>query len=713
MRKVLAVLTLIASPVLAQNGSKAAPRGNPPGEWRYWGADAWSSRYSPLDQINASNFNNLQIAWTWSPGGTDEYFRSTPLYANGRMYSVGKQERHAFAIDPATGKQLWEYGLEEGIRFQKAPRPYSGRGLVYWSSGNNERIILVTPGYHMVSIDAKTGKPDPKFGKDGVVDLMEGLGIPLVPLAVDDTVALAYSDGFPYRQAKPGETWNAQTRTGADGTVGILGQIGASSPAIMVGDMIVVGNSHIHGYYPIRMTNNRSYIRGFDVKTGKQVWKFNLVPEPGEYGADTWERGTKMGTPGIGKVDAWAPYSADPELGLVYIPVGMPLIDEYGGHRPGANLYANSLIAIDAKSGQRKWHFQTVHHDIWDYDLPMSPNLLDIRINGRVRKVVAQTSKQGWIYTFDRATGEPIWPIVETPVMASEVPGEKAWPTQPIPSKPAPYSQQGFLPSDVIDYTPAIKDSAMKLFNRCRSGPYFIPASHAKATSGYTCSWYTPGASGGVNIDGGAAVDIETGMMYVGSQTGMSTMQIQKDPCSEFDYSSVHDACDQGGALPKPADYAPLPRGAGGFGGRGAGSQINGVSILKNKEYGGLTAYDMNSGDKKFWIANGGYLAPRRDTSGLFAGVNLPLRPSAGQAQVIATKSLVIYGTGRNGRVGNNEPNANLFAIDKATGKEVGKVKIPGVTTAVPMTYMHQGKQYIVFAIGEGANTKLVALKAP
>ena len=373
----------------------------------------------------------------------------------------------------------------------------------------------------MASLDAKTGLPDPKFGKNGVVDLMDGLGFPLVPLAVDDPGPLVISDAAPARKARPGETWDAKTKTGADGTVGIdpaLGQIGASCPPIIVNDVIIVGNSHIHGYYPIRVRNLPSYIRGFDVRTGKQLWKFNLVPEPGEFGAETWINGSKIGTPGVGKNDAWATYSADPELGLVYIPVGMPLMDEYGGHRPGNNLYGNSLVALDVKTGKRKWHFQMVHHDIWDYDTPMAPNLLDVTVDGKPRKIVAQTTKQGWLYVFDRVTGEPIWPIVETPVLQSEVPGEQASPTQPIPSKPAPYAQQGLVEADLIDYTPAIKEAALKLAKACRMGPYYIPAvaGRRQAPSGFTCSWYAPGASGGVNIDGGAAVDPETGMMYVG-----------------------------------------------------------------------------------------------------------------------------------------------------------------------------------------------------
>jgi quinoprotein glucose dehydrogenase len=412
-------------------------RGNVPGEWRVWGADAFSTRYSPLDQINASNFNALEMAWQWNAGtfGPDEYYRTTPLYANGRLFTVATTRRSAMAIDPETGETLWMYRLDEGIRWQKAPRQFAGRGPTYWTDGREERLLVVTPGYHLVSLDAKTGLPDPKFGKNGVVDLQDGLGFPLVPLAVDDSGSLIISDAAPARRAKPGETWDPVKKIGADGTVGIdpvHGQIAASSPAIMVGDVVVLGNSAIHGYYPIRVRNLPGYVRGFDVRTGKQLWLFNLVPQPGEFGAETWEKGSKIGSEGVGKNDAWATYSADPETGLVYIPVGMPLMDEYGGHRPGDNLFGNSLVAIDATTGKRKWHFQMVHHDIWDYDTPVAPNLFDAVVDGRPRKVVAQTTKQGFIYTFDRVTGEPIWPIVERPVPQSDIAGEK---TSPPPAR--------------------------------------------------------------------------------------------------------------------------------------------------------------------------------------------------------------------------------------------------------------------------------------
>ncbi len=707
-----------------QDGRGAAPpardnvRGNVAGEWRYWGGDAWSTRYSPLDQINPANFGKLAIKWQWSAGafGADEYYRTTPLYANGRLFTVASTRRVAIALDPETGETLWMWRPDEGIRWQKAPRQFAGRGLAYWTDGKSERVIITTPGYNLASLDAKTGLPDPKFGKAGIVDLMDGLGYPLVPLAVDDPGPLVISDAAPARKAKPGETWNAKTGTGADGTVGIdpaLGQIGLSSPAIVVNDVIVVGNSHIHGYYPIRLRNLSSYIRGFDVRTGKQLWKFNMIPEPGEFGADTWVNGTKPGTPGVGKVDAWAPYSADPELGLVYIPAGMPLIDEYGGHRPGHNLFGNSLIAIDVKTGKRKWHFQLVHHDIWNYDIPMAPNLLDVTIDGKRRKIIAQGTKQGWLYVFDRATGEPIWPIVEKPVMQSEVPGEVAAPTQPIPSRPAPYAQQGLVEADLIDYTPAIKEAALKIAKSCRMGTYFIPGSpgDGSAPSGLTCSWYAPGASGGVNIDGGAAADPDTGLLYVAAQSGLSTMQVVKDPCSEYRYSSPHDSCGELGALPPPPGY--VKGGRGGAGARASVvSSIGGVSILKPKELGGITAYNMNSGDKAWWIPNGGQLVPVETKDALFAGVTLPpAAPGRGQAQVITTKSLVIYGTGRSGGPPNAKP--QLYAVDKATGKQVGAVAIPSRTSALPMTFMHKGQQYIVFAAGSGATTSLVALTLP
>jgi quinoprotein glucose dehydrogenase len=378
-----------------------------------------------------------------------------------------------------------------------------------------------------------------------------------------------------------------------------------------------------------------------------------------------------------------------------------------------------------------------VHHDIWDYDTPMAPNLIDITVNGRLRRAIAQTTKQGFIYTFDRATGEPIWPIVETPVLQSDVPGEETSKTQPIPSRPAPYSQQGLEEDDLIDYTPEIKAAALHLARLCRMGPYYVPPSAIDGTSKYHCSWYAPGASGGVNIDGGAAIDPQTGMMYVGSQSGLSTTEVGKDPCSEFRYTqaggnSPRNSCGKLGAPAPPPGYVPPPPGAGragggrGGGGRGGGaattsykdaspgtSSIAGISILKPKtpfELGGITAYNMNTGEKVWRIPNGGRMTtpapnPNSPDAALFAGVTLPLQgPSRGQPQVITTRTLMIYGTGRSAGAA---PDGvfRIHAVDKASGKEVGAVASPANTSAVPMTFLLNGRQYIVFAVGAGAAT--------
>jgi quinoprotein glucose dehydrogenase len=388
---------------------------------------------------------------------------------------------------------------------------------------------------------------------------------------VDDNLSFEVSDTRRPRKAKPGETVG-------QGKGHRRGRQRRHRSVVRPGCEQLPGDHHrrrgrgrqlAHSrYYPTRVRNLPGWIRGFDIKTGKQLWKFNLIPQPGEAGAETWKNGSKIGTEGVGKNDAWAPYSADPDLGLVYIPVGMPLSDEYGGHRPGDNLYGNSLVALDVKTGKKKWHFQMVHHDIWDYDTPMAPNLLNIRLNGRDRRIVAQTTKQGFIYTFDRETGEPIWPMPETPVLQSQVPGEETSKTQPIPSKPAPYAQQGLEEDDLIDYTPEIKAAALHLAKLCRMGPYFIPASAIDGSTPQHCSWYAPGAAGGVNIDSGAAVDPETGMLYVASQSVLSTTEIGHDPCSEFRYTQAsgngpNNSCGKLGAPAPPPGYVPPVRGGG------------------------------------------------------------------------------------------------------------------------------------------------------
>ena len=620
-------------------------RGNVPGEWRYWGGDAWSTRYSPLDQINASNFGKLKVAWQWNAGafGQDEYYRTTPLYANGRLFTVATTRRIAAAIDPENGETLWMWRMDEGIRWQKAPRQFAGRGPAYWTDGASERVIVATPGYHLASLDAKTGLPDPKFGKNGIVDLMDGLGFPLVPLAVDDAGPLVISDAAPARKARPGETWNEKTKTGADGTVGIdpaLGQIGISCPPIVVNDVIIVGNSHIHGYYPIRLRNLPSYIRGFDVRTGKQLWKFNLVPEPGEFGADTWVNGTKPGTPGVGKVE---------RVGAVLRRPGARARLHPGRHAADGRVRRTSPrrqpLRQQPRRARREDREAQValpdgaprHLGLRHADGAEPARCHDRRQAAEDHRAVDQAGLALRVRSRDRRAD--LADRRDAGARRATCPANRRRRRSRFRASPRRMRSR--------DSSKPISSTTRRRSRRPRSS-WRRPAAWGRITfprrlgdgtapSGLTCSWYAPGASGGVNIDGGAAVDPETGLLYVAAQNGLSTMQLVKDPCSEFRYSSPHDSCGQLGALPPPPGYQ---KSDGRGGGRtAAANNIGGVSIVKPKELGGITAYNMSSGDKAWWIPNGGQLVPVETKDPLFAGVTLPpAAPGRGQAQIITTQ---------------------------------------------------------------------------
>lgn len=666
----LAVLALAVGPGAAEARQQGAS-----GEWRFWGGDAGSTRYSSLDAIGPANAGDLTVAWRWKSanfGPTPEnYYRATPIYANGRLYTVAGERRAAVAIDPATGETLWVYRLDEGLRWEKAPRRFSGRGLSYWADGDDERILLITPGYHMVALDAKTGLPIPSFGKNGIVDLHEGLGYEIVPWAGDPGPIQYNGDDGPWR-ARPGDPK-------ADGSVGIdpaEGMIGNSSPGIVVGDVYVVGNSAVQGYYPKRLRNIQGTIRGFDIRTGRQLWLFHQIPQEGQFGIETWHDDSWKTA---GKVDAWAPYSADIERGIVYIPSGPPHNDWYGGHRPGDNLFSESVIALDVKTGERIWHYQVLHHDIWDYDLPTAPNLVDITVDGRRIPAIVQTSKQGFAYVFDRTNGEPVWPIEEKPVPKSDTPGEWTSPTQPFPSKPAPYTMQGVSEDDLIDYTPELRARALELLERCRTGPLYTPAvARNSPTDGKSCGWQAPGANGGVNIMGGAAVDPETGILYVASQDGATCITLESDPeRSEMQYVSTGAGC-------------------------GSPSNLQGLSIFK-PPYGSITAIDLKTGEHVFRIANGDTPDNIKEHP-LLEGIDLPPTGKRAHANVLVTKTLLFYGEGRGG--------APLFhAVDKRTGKEIASIELPASTNASPITFMHEGRQYIVVAVaGADVPGELVAL---
>jgi len=632
--------------------SLSARNGTANGEWRYWGGDEGSTRYSPLDQINADNVGKLEVVWRWSAGNfgpsVDHIYRATPLYVNGKMYTVAGQRRTAVCIDPGTGETLWMWREKDNPRWEASTRKNYGKGVAYAEVNGRGVIYLVTASYYLVALDAETGHPLPYFGMNGIVDLHLGLG------------------DYP-----------------VDPDRGTLdsGDITASSAAIVVDGVVVVGNSHDRGYYPENKENIPGHVRGYDAKTGRMLWRFHVVPKPDEFGFDTWEGDSWKYT---GNISAWAPLSADSELGLVYIPTDTPTNDYYGGHRAGHNLFGTSLIAIDVKTGQRKWHFQMVHHDIWNYDTPDAPKLLDVTVGGRRIPAIAQATKQGFLYVLNRATGEPVWAMEERPVPQSDVPGERTAPTQPFPTKPAAFELQGVTENDLIDFTPELKEQGLKIARQFRFGPLYNPPSLANAADGTRGAFVAPGANGGANIPGGAAADPETGIAYVATVRGHSTIGLVtgKERHKE-----------------KAGTSAYVSMGPGGT--RGP----QGLPLLK-PPYGSIVAIDLNTGEHLWRIPNGDTPDNIRNHPSL-KGVDLPVTGKPTHANVLVTKTLLLYGEGRNG-------SPILHALDKRTGKEIARVALPATTNTAFMTYMHNGRQFIVAAIADADTpAELVALALP
>ena len=647
-RSFVAATAVTLSLAVPAASSDALSAGTARGEWRYWGGDEASSRYSPLDQINAENFSDLEVVWRWRAANygpsVDYIYRSTPLYVKGKLYTVAGQRRTVVCIDPATGETLWMWRMKENPRWEASVRKNYGKGVAYAEVDGRGVIYLVTPGYYLVALDAETGLPIPYFGMNGIVDLHLGLG----DYAVDpDRGVLDYGD------------------------------ITSSSPAIVVNGVVVVGNSHKQGYRPKRKENIPGHVRGYDAKTGKMLWRFHVLPQPGEYGHDTWEGDSWKYT---GNISSWAPLSADSERGLVFIPTDTPTNDYYGGDRPGDNLFGTSLIALDVKTGKRVWHFQMVHHDIWNFDNPDAPHVMDVMIDGKKTPIVAEATKQGFVYVLNRETGEPIWPIEERPVPQSDIPGEKTSPTQPFVTKPPAFEHQGITDDDLIDFTPELKAEALEIAHKYRMGPLFLPPSLYDAADGTAGAFSVPGAWGGANIPGGASVDPETGVMYVATVRGYSVY-------------SMEPGVNQG----SNAGYVSR---------RGGFVQVQGLPLLK-PPWSSIVAIDMSTGEHLFRIPNGDTPARVKNHKAL-KGVDLPRtgKPSA-HATILTTKSLLIYGEGRGGA-------PLLHAVDKKTGEELALVDIPATTNTAPMTYMHEGRQYIVLSVaGRGFPAEHVALALP
>ena len=663
--------TLVATAVISTAAALSGQSGTRNGEWTTYGGDLGSTKYAPLDQISGANFSSLEIAWRFKVdnlGPRPEFnLQSTPLMVKGVLYSTGGTRRAVVALDAATGEQLWVHGENEGPRGGAAPRQFSGRGLAYWTDGKEERILYVTPGYRLVALDAKTGMRVPGFGTGGIVDLKEGLDQIVDPMS---------------------------------------GEIGLHATPVVAKDVVIVGAAGRSGGVPTGRTNIKGFVRGFDVRTGKRLWIFHTIPDPGEFGNNTWEKDSWSYT---GNTGVWAQISVDEELGLVYLPVEVPTGDYFGGPRPGSNLFGESLVAVELQTGKRRWHYQLVHHGIWDMDIPCAPILVDITVDGRTIKAVAQPTKQAFLYVFNRETGEPVWPIVERPVEKGTVPGEWYSPTQPFPTRPPAYDRQGFVLEDLIDFTPELRAEAEQIVSKYKLGPIFTPPVVSRI-EGPLATLAMATAGGGTNWPGGS-FDPETKTLYVSSNKSLSQLGLvppRPETKNDLPYvqgNAASGARTTGGSGSGTA--APAAEGGG-----GGALTVRGLPIMK-PPYGQISAIDLTRGEIVWRVPHGETPDNIRNNPAL-KGVTIPRTGRPGTVGTLVTKTLVIAGEAGFGPTPSGARGAMLRAYDKRTGQEVGAVYMPAPQTGSPMTYLVNGRQHIVVAVGgAGYSGELLAFRLP
>ena len=654
-------------------------------QWQYLGGDAWHTRYTPATQITRSNFEDLGVAWRWDSSsfgsGTP---RATPSYFNGKLITVTGSRRPVVALDPATGGLLWSHTEPTTWRWEYSMRQGYGKGVAFAQIDGQDVVYITTPAFFLHALDAQTGEPLedwgrpvnlPGFPRTGVVDLVEDL-----------------TDGW--------GPWE-QLDQPYDANIGIpqaIGYITASSPPIVVNDIVVVGNSAEQGYLQTRIENVPGDILGYDARTGELRWKFHVIPRPGEFGHETWESDAWQWT---GDVSSWAPMSADPELGLVYIPTNGATQDFYGGFRPGDNLFSTSLIALDVETGERVWHFQMVHHDIWNYDTSTAPVVMDVVVDGEEVPGIFQATKQAFVYALNRETGAPIWPIEERPVPRSSVPGEQLSATQPFPTKPAPFDLQGRAEEDLIDYTPEIYERAHRIATEGDFlAPLFNPPVQAGNDAGAGRARVCPGGAGGANITGPAVADPVIGVMFVTSQSGCGSVLLLPGTESPMDSD-----LQSGTTLSRWVNE----RGGGGGGPNArlnVPESVDGLSIWKGP-IGRISAIDMNTGEYLWVIPNGDAPEGQQEMlrnhpllQGLDPSLSNPGRP--GYSAMLVTPLLLLA----SGLTSDGQP--VLFAVDKLTGERVGTVPIPGITGYGISSWMHEGRQYVIVQLADGVAALLL-----
>ena len=660
-----------------------AQQGAANGEWPSYGGDLGHTRYSALSQINAQNFSELELAWSFKTdnlGPRPEYrYQATPLVIDGVMYTTGGSRRAVVALDARSGEMLWMYSLDEGERGGAAPRQLSGRGLAFWQEGEDKRVLFVTPGYRLIALDAGSGRPVPEFGDNGIVDLKQN---------ADQQIDL------------------------------VTGEIGLHATPIVAKDVVIVGAAHRTGGNPRSRENVKGFVRGFDVRSGERLWIFHTIPLPGEYGYESWLDGSAEYT---GNTGVWAQISVDEELEIVYLPVEESTGDYYGAYRPGDNLFGETLLAVDLHTGERKWHYQLVHHGIWDHDIPAAPILLDINVDGRQIKAVAQPTKQAFLYVFDRVTGEPVWPIEERAVEAGDVPGEWYSPTQPFPTKPPAYDRQGVTEDDLIDFSPELRQQALEVASWYKMGPIFTPpvVSNIDGPLGILMA---PATGGGTNWPGGS-YDPETQILYVSSSSSVVGLAVVPPYPGQSDMAYI-----QGNAATGPRTSGGAGSSAGGgrtefqvaareppVSSRGRppiGLLVQRLPLLK-PPYGVIAAIDMNKGELLWTIPHGKTPDNVRNHL-LLQNLDIPRTGQSGSVGTLVTSTLLIAGEPQLTTDSSGVRGAWLRAYDKATGVEVGAVHLPAPQTGSPMTYMLDGEQYLVLAVsGSGYSGELRAYKLP